>query len=216
MIEGLSDAELVEMLRGGDKAAFTELLQRYSEKAHHLAVRITRDQEDAEEILQDVFLTVFNKINLFEGKSAFSSWLYRITVNTAFMKLRKRKQQAAQSLDDVTQTIQETWVGTGSDSCDIGYISTRHELRSALEDAIERLPDDYRAIFVLRDVDGLSNHEVGEILNLSVAAVKSRLHRSRLMLRRKLKKFYEDYVNSDAISYGSNPSVKGEIYKEAA
>lgn len=215
-MEERNDAELVELMKGGDKAAFTVLLERYSEKAHNLALRITRSKEDAEEILQDVFLTVFNKINLFEGKSAFSSWLYRITVNTAFMKLRKRKQQACQSLDDVHETVKETWIGTGSDSCDIGYISTRHELRSALEEAIERLPEEYKAIFVLRDVDGLSNQEVGEILNLSVAAVKSRLHRSRLMLRRKLKKFYEDYVNGDAISYGSNPSVKEESLKAAA
>ena len=167
-------------------------------------MRIARNQEDAEEIIQDVFVTVYRKIDRFEGKSAFSSWLYRITVNTAFMKLRKRKQSPAVSLEDINPGVRDNWVGKGSDSCDTNYISSRHELREALEKAISKLPGEYRVIFVLRDVDGLSNQEVGEILNLTVPAVKSRLHRSRLMLRKRLQKFYDDYSNFDHISYGSN------------
>lgn len=197
-----SDLELVTGFRSGDTACFVELVDRYNQKAHNLALRITRNQEDAEEILQDVFVTVFNKIDKFEGKSAFSSWLYRITVNTSFMKLRKRKQSPAVSLEEVNPGIRETWVGKGSDACDTNYISSRHELRDALDRAINRLPNEYRVIFVLRDVDGLSNQEVGDILNLTVPAVKSRLHRSRLMLRKRLQKFYDDYVSTEVISYG--------------
>jgi RNA polymerase sigma-70 factor, ECF subfamily len=208
-----SDLELVNGFRSGNNACFVEIVDRYSQKAHNLALRITRNQEDAEEILQDVFVTVFNKIDKFEGKSAFSSWLYRITVNTAFMKLRKRKQSPAVSLEEISQGVQENWVGTRSDNADTNYISSRHELREALERAINRLPDEYKVIFVLRDVDGLSNQEVGDILNLSVPAVKSRLHRSRLMLRKKLQKFYEDYIDSELISYGSLHQAR---YLEAA
>lgn len=198
----IKDAELVESFRNGNKDSFCELLTRYSEKVHHLSLRITRNEEDAEEILQDVFVTVYNKIDKFEGKSAFSSWLYRITVNTAFMKLRKRKQTNAVSLDEMNAGLQENWTSSRSDMSDVNYLCSRHELREQLEAAIERLPEEYRTIFVLRDVDGLSNQEVGEILNLSVPAVKSRLHRSRLMLRKRLQHFYEDYVSED-IAYGS-------------
>lgn len=198
----LTDLELVEGLRVGDQDCFAELLQRYTEKVHNLALRITRNQEDTEEILQDVFITVFRKIDKFEGKSAFSSWLYRITVNTAFMKLRKRKQQAAISFEEIAPAVRESWCGDTSEQSDVGFISARHQLREHIEAAVRRLPEEYRMIFVLRDVDGLSNQEVGEILGLSVPAVKSRLHRSRLMLRKKLQRFFEDYQSEDVISYG--------------
>ena len=209
------DLELIEGFRGGNTECFIELVERYSQKAHNLALRITRNQEDAEEILQDVFVTVYNKIDKFEGKSAFSSWLYRITVNTSFMKLRKRKQSQAISLEELSPGIRESWTGQSSETCDTDYISSRHELREALERAISRLPDEYRTIFVLRDVDGLSNQEVGEILSLSIPAVKSRLHRSRLMLRKRLQKFYDDYVGTAHLSQGNQASKQAD-YLEAA
>lgn len=202
-----SDKELVEALKAGDATSFDELLKRYSEKVHNLAMRITRNEEDAEEILQDVFVTVHKKIDKFEGKSAFSSWLYRVTANTAFMKLRKRRQTPAVSLEDFGTSVKESWVSKRSEDCDVDYISSRHELRGELEEAIERLPEEYRAIFLLRDVDGLSSQEVGEILNISVPAVKSRLHRSRLMLRKKLQKYYDEYSSTPSVPYGNGFAV---------
>ena len=202
-----SDKELVETLKAGDCTSFDELLKRYSEKVHNLAMRITRNEEDAEEILQDVFVTVHKKIDKFEGKSAFSSWLYRVTANTAFMKLRKRRQTPSVSLEDFGAGVKESWVSKRSEDCDVDYISSRHELRGELEEAIERLPEEYRAIFLLRDVDGLSSQEVGEILNISVPAVKSRLHRSRLMLRKKLQKYYDEYSSTPSVPYGNGFAV---------
>ena len=196
-----SDSELVEAFRAKDQGAYIELVERYTEKAHNLAVRITRSREDAEEILQDVFITVFNKIDSFKGESAFSSWLYRVTVNTAFMKLRKRKKHASVELDARIPST-NGWTMDRSDSCDINYMTSRHQLRHELEEAISKLPDEYKLIFVLRDVDGLSNQEVGEVLSLSVPAVKSRLHRSRSMLRKRLMSFYRDYRSLEEISYG--------------
>jgi RNA polymerase sigma-70 factor (ECF subfamily) len=210
MIEEKKDIELVNAFRGGDEASFVELLGRYTEKVHNLAMRITRNEQDAEEILQDVFITVHEKINTFQGKSAFSSWLYRITANTAFMKLRQRKKHMAVCIDDVPNVNSGScWYGSRSDMSDMNYMSSRHELRAMLQEAIETLPTEYRMIFILRDVDGLSNQEVGEVLDLSVPAVKSRLHRSRLMLRRKLQRFYDDYKSSDQIFYGMNPYARG-------
>lgn len=202
-MEKLTDIALVEKLTKGDDKAFLELVNRYTQKAHNLAMRITRNAEDAEEVLQDVFVTVYRKIDKFEGKAAFSSWLYRITANTAFMKLRKRKQTVAVSLEDIKPSIKESWVSERSDLSDINVICSKHQLREQLERAIGKLPEEYRVIFVLRDIDGLSNQEVGDILNLSVPAVKSRLHRSRLMLRKRLTPFYSDYNERTPGAYES-------------
>ncbi len=202
-----TDVELLTAACANDQIAFNELISRYSQKVHNLAMRITRNEEDTEEILQDVFVTVYKKGSYFEGKSAFSSWLYRITVNTAFMKLRKRKQSPAVSLEEVNAHVKDAWVSTRADDCDSNVISTRHELREQLELAVSALPEEYRAIFILRDIDGLSNQEVGEILHLSVAAVKSRLHRSRLMLRKRLQRYHRDYFCEHSISYGATAQL---------
>jgi len=187
-----TDTELVAMLKAGNVEAFSEIVSRYSEKALHLALRITRCDEDAEEVLQDVFTNVFRKIESFKGDSAFSSWLYRITANTSFMKLRKRKQHVAVSLEDISANVRQNWVANRTDSCDIEYLSTRHELRAELETSIGNLPEEYRMIFVLRDVDGMSNEEVAKMLDVTVPAVKSRLHRARMMLRKSLQKFHDE------------------------
>lgn len=197
------DSILVADFLNGDESSYVELISRYSDKVFNLALRLTRNREDAEEVLQDAFVTVYHKLASFEGKSAFSSWLYRITVNTAFMLLRKRKQHQAISIEDVSPQDRESWAGNRSENNDISFMSSRHELKATLESAISKLPDDYRAIFLLRDVDGLSNQEVGDVMGLSVPAVKSRLHRSRSLLRKRLNKYYNDYVNDDVISYGS-------------
>jgi RNA polymerase sigma-70 factor, ECF subfamily len=196
------DTLLVKQFRKGSIEAFEEIVSRYEIKVFNLALRFTRNQEDAEEVLQDVFSTIYKKVDSFQGKSAFSSWLYRIVVNSAFMKLRKRKQQQTISIEDLSPMVRQNYLdqdsgyGLRSDS-----ISINRELRETLQGAINRLPEQYRAVFVLRDVDGLSNQEVGEILELSIPAVKSRLHRSRLMLRKKLVRFWNDYR-------GKSPNAK--------
>ena len=208
----LADTVLIEQFTKGCQASFEELISRYETKVHNLAMRLTRNAEDAEEVLQDVFVTVYRKIEGFEGKAKFSSWLYRITVNAAFMKLRKRKQDQSVSLDDMLPHLQNKAVtqknafGAHSDS-----LAINNEIRTSLEGAINRLPEDYRAVFILRDIDGLSNKEVGEILGLSIPAVKSRLHRSRLMLRKRLRRFYEDYTTDQKV-VGRGP----KLMKEAA
>lgn len=191
----LSDVALVDLFKTGDMVAFEEIICRYESKVMNLALRFTRNQEDAEEVMQDVFTTLYRKIEGFKGQSAFSSWLYRIVVNAAFMKLRKRKQSQTVSIEDLAPAVKqycmdrEAFTGTQSYN-----IAVNHELQEVLQAAINKLPDQYRAVFVLRDVDGLSNQETGEILTLSIPAVKSRLHRSRIMLRKKLHRYYEDFI----------------------
>lgn len=190
-----ADTVLVEQFKRGSLEAFEEIMRRYESKVFNMAMRFTRNQEDAEEVLQDVFSTLYRKVDGFQGKSAFSSWLYRIVVNAAFMKLRKRKQNQTISIEDLAPAVRQycldcdAMVSSRSDSASIN-----RELRDIIQNSINRLPEQYRAVFVLRDVDGMSNQEVGEILGLSIPAVKSRLHRSRLMLRKKLQRHYNEYV----------------------
>ena len=188
-----TDLELIRDFKRGNPASFEELVERYSAKAFSLASRFTKSRQDAEEVIQDVFVTVYRKIDGFEGKSSFSSWLYRVTVNSALMKLRKKRQDQSVHLEDVLPAIKDASTPKTGEHEELDVIAMRHQLREELEMAIQRLPDDYRPVYVLRDIDGLTNREVGKILNLSIPAVKSRLHRSRIMLRRKLIKVYKEY-----------------------
>ena len=198
----VTDLTLVRRFKSGSLDAFEELVQRYESKVYNLALRFMRNQEDAEEVLQDVFSTLYLKIKGFKGKSAFSSWLYRVVMNAAFMKLRKRKQHQTVSIEDLAPAARTLFVEKAPYH---SYQIVRHseqlsiqaQLRETLESAIRRLPDQYRAVFVLRDVDGLSNNEVSELLELSIPAVKSRLHRSRLMLRKKLLRSFKEYMGRD-------------------
>lgn len=183
-----TDLDLIQEFVAGSHESFEELIQRYSTKVHSLASRLTRNSEDAEEVLQDVFVTVFRKIRNFEGKSSFSSWLYRVTVNAAFMKLRKRRQDQSVALEDILAQKQPIASLNSPEHANVDNITIQHEMLEALEEAIQRLPDEYRPVFILRDVDGLTSREVGKILDLTVPAVKSRLHRSRMMLKKRLER----------------------------
>ena len=185
-----NDAELVNGIKLRDVSSFEEVFNRYSMKVLNLALRLTRNQQDAEEVVQDVFVCVFKKIDKFEGKSAFSSWLYRITVNTAFMKLRKKRYRDSLSIEEIPLQEKGAWLSYSAEDD-----ASRNELAISLQLAISKLPEEYRTIFILRDVDGLSNQEVGEVLHVSIPAVKSRLHRSRMLLRKRLLRVYEDYTS---------------------
>lgn len=188
-----TDPELVAGCKNGEEGSFEEIISRYSQKAYHLAYRLTRNEDDAEEVLQDVFITVFRKIKGFEGKSTFSSWLYRVTVNSALMKLRKRRQDQSVLLEDTLPEFENSLFVRSHAGTEGEHNTMRKEVLDVLTAAIEELPSEYRPVFILRDVDGLSSREVGRALNISIPAVKSRLHRSRLLLRKRLMPFYREY-----------------------
>ena len=191
-----SDTILIEQLIAGEQGAFDELVNRYTSKVYSLAFRVTKNAVDAEEVLQDTFMTVFRKVDKFEGKSSFSSWLYRVTVNAALMHLRKKKQDKSTPVEAVLLDIGAE--GMRANSTRESYTKVSNgELASAIEVAVSKLPEDYRPVFILKDVDGLTSKEVSDVLGLSVAAVKSRLHRSRLMLRKTLMPCYREFVNNE-------------------
>jgi len=184
------DHDLLEALRRHQPLAAERLVSTYGERAYRLARRITGNGEDAEEVVQDAFWTVTRKIEMFRGDSAFGSWLYRIVANAAYQKLRGRQSRRHElSLDEALPLFDER--GCHAEPvADWSHAATapavQAELRTTLTAAIEELPAAYRAVLVLRDVEGCSNIEIAEALGLSIAVVKTRAHRARLFLRKRL------------------------------
>lgn len=184
----LSDDDLLLAARGGDEHAFTELVRRYGSMVHGFSFKLCRDARKAEESYQDTFINVYRKLDQFDGKSKFSTWLYSIVANNCLMKHRKRKLDAEmESLDAPTMDEDEhgalhvqSW-----DDSPIEELMNK-ELRKKLDGAIQHLPAEYRVVFVLRDVEHQSADETAKILHLSVPAVKSRLRRARVFLREQL------------------------------
>jgi RNA polymerase sigma-70 factor, ECF subfamily len=184
------DLDLLEALQLRDPTAAERLVATYGDRAYRLATRITGNGQDAEEVVQDAFWTVVRKIDTFRGESAFGSWLYRIVANAACQKLRGRRGRDRDlSLDEVLPSFdaQGRHVGPIADwSARVDDHSVQTELRMALTSAIDELPAVSRTMLVLRDVEGLSNLEIAEVLGLSAPIVKSRVHRARLFLRKQL------------------------------
>ena len=191
-----ADADLVEALRREEPDAAERLVERYGDRVYRLAMRITGLREDAEEAAQDALWTVARKVNMFKGESAFGSWIYRITANAAYQKLRTRRQKSAEiALDDVLPSLDGD--GRHFEPMDdwsnrVDEQALQGELRGVLQQAIDGLPADYRTALVLHDVEGLSNPDIAEALGISLPAVKSRVHRSRLFVRKQL----ADYLKS--------------------
>ena len=187
------DAALVEALRREDPEAPEQLVETYGDRVYRLALRITGSNEDAEEAAQDALWTAARKISTFKGESAFGSWLYRIAANAAYQKLRARKSKAHEiAIDDVLPTFDDDGrhfepMADWSDRVDEQAL--QGELRKVLGDAIDKLPPDYRTALVLHDVEGLSNPDIAEALGISLPAVKSRVHRSRLFVRKSLAEY---------------------------
>ena len=185
-----ADAELVEALRREEPDAADRLVERYGDRVYRLAMRITGLNEDAEEAAQDALWTAARKIHMFKGESAFGSWIYRITANAAYQKLRTRRQKSAEiAMDDVLPSLDGD--GRHFEPMDdwsnrVDEQALQGELRDVLQRAIDGLPADYRTALVLHDVEGLSNPDIAEALNISLPAVKSRVHRSRLFVRKQL------------------------------
>ena len=184
------EGALVSAAKAGDLAAFEELVNRYEQRIFRLTMHITQNREDAEDATQDAFLKSFQHLNDFEGGSRFYTWLVRIAVNEALMRLRRRRPNVT-SIDEPVETEEdmvpreiEDWGPTPEQR----YATT--ELNSILTETISGLEPIYRAVFLLRDVEQLSSEETAEVLNISVPAVKSRLLRARLKLREKLNTYF--------------------------
>jgi RNA polymerase sigma-70 factor, ECF subfamily len=187
------DAALVEALRRNGSGGAEAFIATYGDRAYRLAVSITGNRSDAEEVVQDAVWTVVQKIDTFRGEAAFGSWVYRIVANRAYEERRAgRTRRLESSWDDVERIRDERRSATYDWSADLEDPAFQADLRRLLTRAVNALPERYRTVIVLRDVEGLSVQETSEIMGISIGNVKARTHRARLVLRRRLSEYFAD------------------------
>lgn len=188
--EHLTEINLIKNAKEGDRRALTDLIKRYEKTVYNFSYKICRDSEKAENIMQETFLSMIRSLHQFDGNSKLSTWLYRIISNHCLMLARKLKSDKFVSIEDESSFYNEKET---ADWANIPYKDVENkELKMILDEAIKKLSPEYRMIFLLRDVQGLSTEETVEITQLSTAAVKSRLHRARAFLRKEINEAFKD------------------------
>jgi len=204
------EGALVAALQQGDPDAFAELVERHSETIYNLALRMMNNPQEAEEVLQDTFVSAFRALGRFEGRSQLSTWLYRIAYNAALMRLRRRELPTT-SLDEPLLSDEGEpmprqlvdWSAVPDE------LLLKGELDAVLREAVDRLPEGSRAVFVLRDIEGLSTAETAAVLELTETNVKVRLHRARMALRESLTEYF---VSSALPAGATNRESRQEAY----
>lgn len=186
-----SDAAFVARLQAGDQAAYAQLVEQHAGKIYRLALRMMGNEADAEDVLQETFLSAFRSIDRFEERSSLSTWLYRIASNAALMRLRRKEPIQVSVEEPIERDDGDMMPRQFFDFCCLPEETLlREEAAEVMAEAMERLPHTLRSVFVLRDVEGLSTEETAQALNLSISAVKSRLMRARLKLREELSLYF--------------------------
>jgi RNA polymerase sigma-70 factor (ECF subfamily) len=191
---GPTDLELLDGARRGDYAAFEELVRRFRDRVYRLARGMTANDAEAEEVVQDTFLSVFKGLDSYRGDAAVAGWIFRVAANAALMRLRRQRRRPLLSLEDTRPDFSEDGTrhvnppGDWAKQPDEKLIS--RELGERIEAAIAELPEKYRLVMLLRDVEGLSAEEVADTLGITIPTVKSRLHRSRLFVRDALEDYF--------------------------
>ena len=195
------EAALVIRAKSGDLSAFSDLVKQYDRRVFRMAKQITQNDDDAEDVLQETFLKAYTHLDDFQGNSKFYTWLVRIAVNEALMKLRKRRSDRSVPLDEPIDTGEDEVVreiAVWDENPEQQY--SRDELGAILDEAIQSLKPAYRTVFILRDIEEMSIEETAQALDLSISAVKSRLLRARLQLREKLTRLFKR-KGEDAFAY---------------
>lgn len=180
----MEEKKLIEQAQAGDKKALAELVKNYEQTIYNFAFKICRDKNYAEQIMQETFYSMVKSLHQFDHNSKLSTWLYRIVANHCLMMARKVRNRPFVSFDDEENLFEEKYA---ADWSSIPYKDAENqELKTILDDAIQNLSPDYRLVFLLRDVEGLSTEETAQVTELSIPAVKSRLHRARAFLRKEI------------------------------
>jgi RNA polymerase sigma-70 factor (ECF subfamily) len=180
----MNELKLIEQAQRGDKKALTELVKLYEQTVYNFSFKICRNKDRAEHTMQETFLSMVKSIGQFSGQSKLSTWLYRVVSNHCLMLARSEGKYEFASFEDEDSIIDEKSIADWKVTPD--KVAENNELRAILDNAIEKLPADYRIVFMLRDVEGLSTEETAKMVDLTIPAVKSRLHRARSFLRDQL------------------------------
>src|SRR5581483_883009 len=173
-LSALSDEDVVERVRAGETPLFELLMRRYNQRLYRIARAIVRDDAEAEDVTQDAYVRTFEHLDQFAGRARFSTWLTRIAVHEASARLRRRGRQI--DIEDTMPTLASATPGPEERAAD-------HEIGRMIEDALDTLPEAYAAVFMLRDVEGLSTADTAACLEINAETVKTRLHRARRLLR---------------------------------
>ncbi len=184
----MDDKELIKLAQDGDRNALAKLVKLYEQTVYNFAFKICRDKEKAEHTMQETFMSMVKNIKQFSGKSKLSTWLYTVVSNHCLMMARANKKHIHTSIDDDDALIDDKHIADWKVTPE--KVAENNELKEVLDEAIKKLPADYRIVFMMRDIEGLSTEETGKAINLSVPAVKSRLHRARAFLRNELNKTF--------------------------
>jgi len=191
--------EFFDALISGDRQAFARLVDETSTQIYRTARQILGDEQDAEDVLQETYMKALKALPTFEGRSSLSTWLHRIAVNEALMLIRKRKVPTV-SIDD-TQPFDPDEESTGMEIVDFCCLPEKElltsESRKFMDDAIQRLPENMKTVFVLRDLEGMSIQETAEVMQITENNVKTRLLRARLRLRQELAGYYAEKVEKE-------------------
>lgn len=182
----MDELKLIADAQRGDRKALTELVKNYEQTVFNFSFKICRNKERAEHTMQETFLSMVKNIGQFSGQSKLSTWLYRVVANNCLMLARSESKAGFTSFDDEEASIDEVSIADWKVTPD--RVTENNELKTILDEAIKKLAPEYRVVFLLRDVEGLSTEETAKIVELSVPAVKSRLHRARAFLRDELNK----------------------------
>jgi RNA polymerase sigma-70 factor (ECF subfamily) len=180
-MDSLPDSEIVKRVRAGDQALFEILMRRHNQRIYRAARAIVKNESEVEDVMQQAYINAFTHLHQFEERSQFSTWLTRIAVNEAIS--RRQKMRVAAMTENVEESRTDAMDNFTSSQPTPEHQAYARELQRVLEEAVDGLPDTYRAVFVLRDIEGLSTSETGEGLGLGEEAVKTRLHRARAMIR---------------------------------
>jgi len=182
-LEGWTDEQVVERILAGDAALYEIILRRYNQRLYRVARAIVRDDNEAEDVMQDAYVRAYENLHQFEGRSAFAAWLTRIAVNEALARVRLRKR--FDQLEEVSENG-EISLDPATNAPDSEQTTSQAELGRILEESVLGLPEQYRTVLMLRDVEELSTTETAEVLSLTEENVKVRLHRGRALMRKKL------------------------------
>lgn len=184
----MEESELVELAKSGDRNALAQLVKDNEQTVYNFSFKICRDREKAENIMQETFYSMIKSLHQFDGNSKLSTWLYRIVSNHCLMLARKDKNKSFVSIDNEDELYEDRYTADWSRIPNQNIENA--ELKKILDQSINKLSPEYRLVFLLRDVEGLSTEETAELTELSVPAVKSRLHRARAFLRNELNKAF--------------------------
>jgi RNA polymerase sigma-70 factor (ECF subfamily) len=193
-MDAIEGQVFLERLKKNDEEAYSILVKTLQDRIYNLALRIVRNVEEAEEILQETFLSVFDKIDSFQGKSKLSTWIYAIASNAALSKIRKKSNVAVTFDEEGSLNLENVLLKNSRENFNIdkGDTLVMKELREKLDTAIDSLPEGYRELFLLKEIEKLHIKEIAQILNLNPGVVKTRLHRARLQLRAILSEYWSE------------------------